>query len=55
LWVRIQKDKIIIDRIFLGSIGNDLSILDIGISDTDLGSDIGMEADVGIGTLPISK
>jgi hypothetical protein len=36
----------------LGSFGNDLSIFDIGISDFDL---IGMEADVDIGTLPISE
>jgi hypothetical protein len=28
-------DKNIIDRIFLRSFGNDLSILDIGISDID--------------------
>jgi hypothetical protein len=46
--------KIMCHIILLGSFGNDLSILDIGLSDIDW-SDIGMEADVDIGTLPISE
>jgi hypothetical protein len=40
--------------ILLGSLGNDLLILDIRISDIDL-ADIGMEVDVDIGTIPISE
>jgi hypothetical protein len=41
--------KIICQINLLGSLGNDLSILDIGISD------VRMEVDVDIGTIPTSE
>jgi hypothetical protein len=52
--VSLNPERKIIRQIFYGSLGNDLSILDIGISNIDL-VQYRNGVDVDIGTIPISE